>query len=142
MQAARVVASDHAARAPRTLTPAPIFRSVNPTIYGEPPADEPRVLTTINRLMMIALVLAVCAGGMIAFVPLFRQQAQISGDIARLESELKKEKAINRDLEKRKALLQNNPEYIESTARDLLNMAKPGEIIIRFEGLPPARRVP
>ncbi len=115
---------------------------MNPTFYGEPPADEPRVLTTINRLMMIAIVLAVCAGGMIAFIPLLRQQAQISGDIARLESELKKEKAINRDLEKRKTLLQNNPEYIESTARDLLNMAKPGEVIIRFEGLPPSRRTP
>ncbi len=110
---------------------------MNPTLYGD--LDGRRtsgVWNVLNRLLITAIILAVCAGGALAFIPLVKKRSDTSRHIEELQAEIAREKALLSRNTREVELLKNDPEYVEMIARDRLNLMKPGETIIRLE---PAR---
>ena len=94
------------------------------------------VWTILNRLLIFAIILTICAGGALAFIPLIKQRSETTRRIEALQAELAREKALLLRNTREVELLKNNPEYVEMIARDRLNMMKPGETIIRLEPAP------
>jgi cell division protein FtsB len=83
--------------------------------------------------MIGVIILALITGLAIAFLPIIKQRHDETSRIEELQRELAKEKATfaRRSLEV--TLLQRDPEYVETIARDRLDMMKPGETILRIE---------
>jgi cell division protein FtsB len=114
---------------------------VNPAFYGETDGRRSSgVWTILNRLLITAIILAVCAGGAVAFIPLIKERSVTTNRIEALQAEIAREEALRSRNLREVEMLKNNPEYVEMIARDRLNMMKPGEVIIRLEAAPsPAR---
>lgn len=108
---------------------------MDPTLYGDY-QEQTGVWTVLNRLMLMAILVVFCIGGIIAFVPLIRQNSAVLARIETLQATVKEEKAELARNTKEVEWLQNNPEYLEVQARDRLNLMKPGEVIIRLEEVP------
>lgn len=113
---------------------------MNPTLYGDLERRRaPGIWTVLNRLLIGGILLAVCAGGILAFIPLIGQRADTARRIETLRTAIAHEKALLSRNTREVEMLQNNPEYVETIARDKLNLMKPGEMIIRLEpDQPPA----
>jgi cell division protein FtsB len=62
-------------------------------------------------------------------------------DLERKTAELANEQLLRKQREREKFLLENDPEYIETIARDRLDLMKEGETIFRLDG-PTAQPVP
>ena len=90
----------------------------------------------LNRLMMGAIVLAILVGGILAFIPISKQRNEESLRIEQLRAEIAKQKLLLARQTREEELLRNDPAYLETKARDKLDLMKPGETIIRLE---PAR---
>jgi cell division protein FtsB len=100
---------------------------------------------------MIALVaLALLAGVFLIFLPQWRRTEELT---ARLEEEKAKLAAeeLQRDKRLREVdLLENDPAYVETIARDKIDVMREGEVVIRLDpavggdpairALPPAER--
>ena len=94
------------------------------------------VWNVLNRFLIAAIILVICAAGALAFIPIMKQRGLQTSQIERLQADLAKQKAILARRTREADLLKSDPEYIETIARDRLDMMKPGETIIRLE---PAR---
>jgi cell division protein FtsB len=90
----------------------------------------------INRVLTGLVVLGVVVLVGVMFYPVWQQQQDMRARIAGLERE-RVEKSSSLESRKREIyLLQHNPAYVETIARDRLNLMKEGETIFRVE-LPP-----
>ncbi len=90
----------------------------------------------INRVLTGLVVLGVVVLVGVMFYPVWQQQQDMRSRIAGLERE-RAEKTSRLESSKRQIhLLQHNPAYVETIARDRLNLMKEGETIFRVE-LPP-----
>lgn len=87
-------------------------------------------------MLITVIILALCVGGTVLFIPIFKQRSDESARIAQLQQEIAKQKATYLRQTRETEQLKNNPEYVEMIARDRLDLMKPGETIIRLE---PAR---
>ncbi|MFZ4483002.1 MAG: FtsB family cell division protein [Chthoniobacterales bacterium] len=90
----------------------------------------------INRVLTGIVVLAVIIGVGVMFYPVWRQQQDMRSHIAGLEQEKAEKTALLAAGKREIYLLQHNPDYVETIARDRLNLMKEGETIFRVE-LPP-----
>ena len=86
--------------------------------------------------MIGAIILALCAGGALAFVPLFKQRSAVALRIEQLRADVTKKKNEFAQRQREVELLKTDSEYVETVARDRLDLMKPGETIVRIE---PAR---
>lgn len=86
--------------------------------------------------MIGAIIVALCVVGTLAFAPIFKQHSEESTRIEQLQAAISKKQVLLARQTKEAELLKNDPAYLETIARDRLDMMKPGETIIRLE---PAR---
>ena len=80
----------------------------------------------------------VAFGILLLFLPLLHQRHAMQQDIARLDQELEQQDALEKRQKTEIEALKTDSGYVERTARNKLNLARPNEVIFRFEPPPTA----
>ncbi len=83
----------------------------------------------------------VCAGVValgvaLMFLPLLHQRRALQEEADRLDRELARQESMEREQLAEIEALRDDPLFVEKTAREKLNLARPGETIFRFEPVP------
>jgi cell division protein FtsB len=94
----------------------------------------------LQSLGFFMFAVVVTLGVMLLFVPLFAQSHSMQRRIAQLDREIEKQNALEKQQKAEIEQLKTDPAYVERTAREKLNLARPNETIFRFEPVPGARR--
>ncbi|MEO6846961.1 MAG: septum formation initiator family protein [Chthoniobacterales bacterium] len=95
----------------------------------------------INRLIFVLILVTICGLIFLSFYPELRRLQELRQNTTHLKQELVKKDQLLRDKTDEIQLLKNDPEYLETIARDRLDMMKDGETIYRLDGkvAPPAK---
>ncbi|MFO1460122.1 MAG: septum formation initiator family protein [Verrucomicrobiota bacterium] len=88
-----------------------------------------------NRLLMALIVLSLLAAAALSYLPLIQQNRKLRGRLEMVKARYEQWDAEYRDLQAQINALQRDPKAVERAAREL-GMARPGEIIVRFEPAP------
>ena len=96
------------------------------------------MLGTVNRVLSAMVVVGLLAMIGLWFYPELIRRNDMVATLEHKKAELAKEKALRKQREREKYLLENDPEYIESVARDRLDLMKEGETIFRLDVAEPA----
>lgn len=87
---------------------------------------------TVNHILAIAIIF----GGLIAvgfhFVPIWGRTRELEDLIRQRQRELQRALLLQKKQEREIFLLQSDPIYLETIARDKLDLMKPGETIFRI----------
>ena len=75
-------------------------------------------------------------GVILMFVPILHHRYAMQLEIARLDTEIAREEALEKRQRTEIEALKTDPGYAERTARNKLNLARPNEVIFRFEPKP------
>jgi len=98
----------------------------------------------LQSLGYIVFLAIVAAGAALLFVPLWHRQITLQRENRRLETELVRLETLEKQQRQEIEALKTDLSYVERTARDKLNLARPNETIFRFDppptNTPPARR--
>jgi cell division protein FtsB len=86
----------------------------------------------IKLIMTIPLAITI----LFLFVPQAQEMAQRQSKRDEMLAKIRQEQQIQIDLQQEIELIQRSPHYLERIARDRLNLAKPGEVIFRFDPYP------
>jgi cell division protein FtsB len=70
------------------------------------------------------------------FIPLAREMTEFQAKRDQMIARIRQEQETQIDLQTEIELIQRSPHYLERIARDRLNLAKPGEVIFRFDPYP------
>jgi cell division protein FtsB len=92
-------------------------------------------LTHITKGLILLGVLAMIA---VCFLPVIRRLHRLREDRTTNESKIQAAEVENVRLGQEVQLLKTSPDYIERQARDRLNVARPDELIFRFDPYPPS----
>jgi cell division protein FtsB len=87
----------------------------------------------LNRLLRILLCIAIWLVIVSLFVPPYKKLSQGHSDIDRLQNLRDEQKALLARQTREVALLKTDATYLETIARDRLDMMKDGETIFRLE---------
>ncbi len=87
----------------------------------------------LTQVVVVLLVVAVLVGVGFWYVPLIRQNERMRKEVARLDSEIAREQARERELDERIRSITKDPRTVERLSREKLNLSKPGETIFRFD---------
>ena len=71
------------------------------------------------------------------FVPLWHQRLSLQREIRRLDAEIVRLEALEKQQQAEIEALKNDPLFVERVARSMMNLAKPGETIIIFTNTVP-----
>ncbi|MCX7885693.1 MAG: septum formation initiator family protein [Verrucomicrobiae bacterium] len=74
----------------------------------------------------------VAAGAAVFFIPLWQRQRHLTNEIRRLEAEIARLEALERQYRSEIEALKTDPTYIERVAREKLNLVRPEETIFQF----------
>ena len=100
----------------------------------------------LQSLGFVVFAAAVIGGLALMLLPLLQQRHAMQVEARRLEREIAREEAIEKQRKLEIDALRTDPAFVERTARDTLNVARPNETIFRFEPSPapsaPARSRP
>ena len=91
------------------------------------------IWSKLSRLVLLLLFASGVLGVVIWYLPVIRQNEAYRKKILQLNTQLKEEQAIARQLEISISGLKNDPRTVERVAREKLGYAKPGETMIHFE---------
>ena len=91
-------------------------------------------LQSLGFFVFAAIVLAGVAGGL--FLPLMRQRSAMQSEQFRLDQELIRQEKLEKQQRTEIEALKTDSAFLERTARNTLNLAKPNEAIFRFEPAP------
>lgn len=95
--------------------------------------NEPSFWHGLNRVLGVLVLVGLLCGVSIMFYPVWQKQQDMRARLASLEGEhAVKTAALQGDLRKIE-LLRHDQEYLETIARDRLNLMKTGETIFRVE---------
>ena len=88
--------------------------------------------------------LVVVVGGVgLLFLPLWRKSRSMQQELQRLDSEIIRQEAVEKQQKMEIEALRTDPTFVERTARDKLNLARPNETLFKFEPQPqPAAPAP
>lgn len=95
--------------------------------------DRDIIWNKLSRGFILLLVVAMVLMIGMWYMPLIRQNQRIRQENLRLDQEIQKEEAQQRQLKSSINALQKDPNAIERMAREKLGYARPGETVIRFE---------
>ena len=95
----------------------------------------------LQSLGFFVFVAIVGCGIALLFVPLLQQRHEMQQDIARLDREVEQQETLEKKQKTEIEALKNDSSFIERTARNKLNLARPSEVIFRFEA-PPTTAAP
>lgn len=95
--------------------------------------NEPDFWHRINRVLQFLVVAGFLLTVGVMFYPVWHKQQDMRLRVLKLETELKDKTASLQSRQSELDLLRNDREYLETVARDRLNLMKPGETIFRIE---------
>lgn len=87
----------------------------------------------LNRFLIAFIIVALCIGGIITSIPIFKQYREQNDRMEQLQKKIAQQKALYIRRSREEQLLKNDPAYIEIKARDQLSVMKPGETIINLD---------
>ncbi|MEP6810765.1 MAG: septum formation initiator family protein [Chthoniobacterales bacterium] len=109
--------------------------------YGDFKARrEASVWQQLNRVLRVLLALAAILIVVSLFLPQRKRLAQSRSEIDRLQTQVTEQKMFLARQTREVNLLLTDPVYLETIARDHLELMKEGETIFRLESPPPAKR--
>ena len=94
----------------------------------------------LNSILRVLLVVASVLVIVSLFLPPYKKLTQSRGEIETLESQRNDQKMLLARQTREVNLLKTDPTYLETMARDRLDMMKEGETIFRLEQLPPPKK--
>lgn len=97
---------------------------------------EQTVWHSLNRVVATLIVFAVIILVLCAFLPLLKQQRDLSENARNLKADIEKKKAVVARSVREEDLLRNDPAYVETIARDRLDLMKEGETVLRLDPPP------
>ena len=100
---------------------------------------EATVWQRLNRVLAVLLVLAVWLVIISLFVPPYKHLMQSRDEIDNLQAQVNDQKKLLARRGREVTLLQTDPTYLETIARDRLDLMKDGEVIFRLEPLQPGK---
>jgi cell division protein DivIC len=85
----------------------------------------------------------VAAGvALLLFVPALARKHSMQLEIRRLDAEIVRQESLEKQQRQEIESLKTDPSYVERVARNKLNLARPNEVIFRFEQPPTAQAAP
>ena len=100
---------------------------------------EATVWQRLNSVLRVLLVVAILLVIVSLFVPPYKKLTQSRGEIEKLQSLVNDQKMLLARQTREVNLLKTDPTYLETLARDRLDLMKEGETIFRLEQLPPPK---
>jgi cell division protein FtsB len=101
---------------------------------------EATVWQRLNSVLRVLLGLAVVLVILSLFLPLYKKRVQSQSVIDNLQSQVNEQKSMLAKQTREVNLLTRDPVYLETIARDRLDLMKDGETIFRLESPPPAKK--
>jgi cell division protein FtsB len=95
--------------------------------------NEPDFWHRINRVLQVLVVAGFLLTVGVMFYPVWQKQNDMRLRLLGLETERTEKSAELAKSHRQLDLLRNDREYLETIARDRLNVMKPGETIFRIE---------
>jgi cell division protein FtsB len=97
---------------------------------------EATVWQRLNSVLRVLLGLAVVLVIVSLFLPLYKKRVQRQNEIDNLQSQVNEQKIMLAKQTREVNLLTSDPVYLETIARDRLDLMKEGETIFRLEPPP------
>jgi cell division protein FtsB len=94
---------------------------------------EATVWQRLNRVLRALLVIAIVLVIVSLFVPPYKKLAQSRSEIETLQNQVTEQKVLLARQTREVNLLKTDPVYLETIARDRLDLMKEGETIFRLE---------
>jgi cell division protein FtsB len=94
---------------------------------------EATIWHRLNRVLKILLFLAFWLVAISLFVPPYKKLTRSRAEIDNLQAQVNDQKVLLNRQEREINLLKTDPTYLETIARDRLDLMKEGETIFRFE---------
>jgi cell division protein FtsB len=101
---------------------------------------EATVWQRLNSVLRALLVVAVLLVIVSLFVPPYKKLTQSRGEIDNLQTQVNDQKMLLARATREVNLLKTDPGYLETLARDRLDLMKEGETIFRLEPAPVKRK--
>jgi len=102
--------------------------------YGDLRARrEATVWQQLNRVLLVLLFVAIWLGIATLFVPPYRTLLQSRAEIDNLQAQVNEQQRSLARQSREVTLLTTDPAYLETIARDKLDLMKAGEVIFRLE---------
>jgi len=98
---------------------------------------EATVWQRLNRILRVLLVLALWLVIVSLFVPPYKKLTQSGAEIDNLQAQVDGQKVLLAHQTREVTLLQTDATYLETIARDRLDLMKQGETIFRLESAKP-----
>lgn len=98
---------------------------------------EATVWQRLNRILRLLLIVAIVLVILSLFVPPYKKLTQSRNEIENLQRQVSDQKILLARQNREVNLLKTDPTYLETIARDRLDLMKEGETIFRLEP-PPA----
>ena len=95
--------------------------------------NEPDFWHRLNRVLQFLVVIGFLLTVGVMFYPVWQKQNDMRLHLLTLEREQSDKTAVLQKTQRELDLLRNDQEYLETIARDRLNLMKPGETIFRIE---------
>jgi len=94
---------------------------------------EATVWQRLNRILLVLLVVAVWLGIVSLFVPPYKKLTQSRTEIDNLQAQVSEQKGLLARQTREITLLKTDATYLETIARDRLDLMKEGETVFRLE---------
>jgi cell division protein FtsB len=101
---------------------------------------EATVWQRLNSVLRVLLVIAALLVIVSLFVPPYKKLTQSRSEIENLQSQVNDQKMLLARATREVNLLKTDPGYLETLARDRLDLMKEGETIFRLEPAPAKRK--
>jgi cell division protein FtsB len=95
--------------------------------------SDPYFWNALNRVLLALIVAGGIAGVVLWFYPEVARRDQMARNLLNDQDELVAQQSLRKQREREVYLLENDREYIETIARDKLDMMKEGETIFRLD---------
>ena len=95
---------------------------------------NPAVWHYLNRFLTVLIVLAGILFIGLSVYPEWRHRNQLSSQLEDEQAKFRAEQLLQKKREREVNLLQTDPSYVETIARDKLGVMKEGETIFRLDG--------
>jgi cell division protein DivIC len=79
---------------------------------------------------------------LLLFMPALSRRHAMQREIQRLDAAILQQENLEKQQRQEIESLKNDPTYVERIARNKLNLARPNEVIFRFENPPPTQAAP